>query len=233
MKIKIENFEGPLDLLVKLIEDEELDITQISLVQVAEQYIGYLEQVENRRPEMLADFLLVASKLLYIKSKVLLPELMSVGEEEDAAELEAQLKMYKKYYDASKKIDELFYRDSYAFNRLKNTRIAARFVPPKSLTDRKLRLIYGEIVKSFEAVKKLPRQSIKKIISIKEKMEKIRNLLKIKTAPVTFGDFLDEGHSQDVIVSFLGMLELIKQAQLEVRQEGMFGEIIIEANIRK
>ena len=93
MEIKIENFEGPLDLLLQLIEQEELDITQVSLSAVAEQFISYLETIEKKEPEMLADFLLIAAKLLYIKSRALLPEL-EMELEEDSIDLARQLKMY-------------------------------------------------------------------------------------------------------------------------------------------
>ena len=101
MKIKIENFEGPLDLLLQLIEREELDITTVSLLDVADQYINYLSKIEDKKPEMLADFLLIAAKLLYIKSRALLPEL-ETDSDEDSMDLARQLKMYKKFVEASK-----------------------------------------------------------------------------------------------------------------------------------
>ena len=93
MRIRVENFEGPLDLLLQLIEQDELDITKVSLLEVTEQYINYLEEVEDKEPEMLADFLLIAAKLLYIKSKVLLPEIEL--ENEDEIDLVEQLKCIK------------------------------------------------------------------------------------------------------------------------------------------
>ena len=81
-EVQVEKFQGPLDLLLQLIERDEMDITQISLAQVTEQYIGYLEEVEELNPEEVADFLVVAARLLFIKSRVLLPTLNLGGEEE-------------------------------------------------------------------------------------------------------------------------------------------------------
>ena len=102
-EVKLEQFQGPLDLLLQLIEKQEMDITEVSLAQVADSYIEYINQMGQLNPEEVADFLVVASKLIYIKSKVLLPEL---DLEEEGIDLEKQLKMYKEYYQATKKIQK-------------------------------------------------------------------------------------------------------------------------------
>ena len=107
--IKLEQFEGPLELLLELIQDQKLDITQVSLAAVADQYLEYIHAQPKWDPDELADFLVVAAKLLLIKSKVLLPNL-DLGEEgEDALALERQLKLLKQYLEASQKVDALFY----------------------------------------------------------------------------------------------------------------------------
>src|SRR3989344_5157057 len=98
---RLEQFEGPLDLLLQLIEQQELDITTVSLAKVTDQYLQYLEELERIVPEEVADFLLVASKLIYLKSKYLLPDL-AVADEQDSGDLERQLKMYRQFYEASK-----------------------------------------------------------------------------------------------------------------------------------
>ena len=99
-KVKLEKFEGPLDLLLQLIESADLDITEISLSQVADQFMRYLIEVENKNPDELADFLVAASRLLLIKSRILLPNL-HIEDEGEAMELEIQLKIYKEYYEAN------------------------------------------------------------------------------------------------------------------------------------
>src|SRR3989344_4119781 len=93
---KLEEFEGPLELLLKLIEDEKLDITTISLAKVSDQYLAYIKNEEELPSEEVADFLVVAAKLIYVKSKYLLPALQL--EEEDGEDLEQQLKIFREYF---------------------------------------------------------------------------------------------------------------------------------------
>src|SRR3989338_2288737 len=97
--IKLEQFEGPLELLLQLIQDQKLDITQVSLANVADQYLEYIHAQPKWDPDELADFLVVAAKLLLIKSKVLLPNLDLGDDEGDALALEQQLKMLNQYLD--------------------------------------------------------------------------------------------------------------------------------------
>jgi len=101
MQIQIEKFSGPLDLLLKIVEQEDLDITQISLAKIADEYLRYLEKPGHIDPEDMADFLLVAAKLLVIKSRALLPNL-APEEEQEISELEAQLRMYKEFVEAAR-----------------------------------------------------------------------------------------------------------------------------------
>ncbi|MEJ2735962.1 MAG: segregation/condensation protein A, partial [Anaerolineae bacterium] len=103
-------FEGPLELLLHLIEREELDITQVSLAQVTNQYLDYLAQLSERDPDNLADFLVVAAKLLLIKSRILLPQAPSptVSDEEDLGEdLVRQHKEYRRFKEAARWLKEL------------------------------------------------------------------------------------------------------------------------------
>jgi segregation and condensation protein A len=117
--IQLDQFEGPLNLLLKLIEDQELDITQISLAEVADQYLKLLHTQESWSADELADFLVIAAKLVLLKSKVLLPSLQLTDEEEgDARELERQLKLLKSYLDASKHVEKLHDREEIARVRI-------------------------------------------------------------------------------------------------------------------
>lgn len=234
MQLKLNNFEGPLDLLLQLIEDEELDITKVSLLQVAEQYISYLENIEDKKPEMLADFLLIAAKLLFIKSKALLPELFDSQDEEDTWELEQQLKMYKRYYDASQVMEKILAQQAYAYPRpeqVKNVKV--KFVPGKSFNSQKLKTIMQAIIKNLDDIIKLPKQSLAKVVSIKEKIKQIRDLLKNKEV-IKFSE-LNSGleNRTEMIIAFLGLLELVKQRSVVIKQNGLFDEITIEANLRE
>ena len=106
--VRLQQFEGPLDLLLELIEKEKLDITEISLASVAEQYLEYLNNLQNISPGVLVNFLTVASKLILIKSRSILPTLeISEEEEEEIQDLKKQLEEYKKFKDASKIIGKI------------------------------------------------------------------------------------------------------------------------------
>jgi segregation and condensation protein A len=230
MQIRINNFEGPLDLLLQLIEKNELDITEVSLLQVAEQYLAHLDKIEDKKPDELADFLLIATKLLYIKSKVLLPGL-EIEEEEDSIDLAKQLRMYKKYVEASKIIEHKFRKNIFAFSRPENKlEVKVIFEPPKSLTAHKLKGILEDILKQLELMTRLPKKSLEKVVSIKEKIRHIQALL-AKQDLISFHDLARHFKNKtDIIVSFLGILELNKQREVLLEQEKAFGDIIIRAN---
>ncbi|MAG28863.1 hypothetical protein CL632_01810 [bacterium] len=224
-EIKTQNFEGPLSLLLQLIEQEKLDITNVSLAQVADQY---LERIENLGDKMstaeLADFLVVASRLLLIKSYVLLPSLRDEDEQGDS--LEQQLKIYKIYYDASKNVRNMIAKNQFSFSRQPIKLIEQEFSPPQklgsnALAKRLLELI-AELEKTFT---KLPKKKMIKIISITERINQLKSLLE-SAEKVGFKEFLKSAKNKsEVVVSFLALLELIKQRHLIAEQEQ--GEISI------
>ena len=166
-EVKTEKFAGPLGLLLQLIEEQELDINQVSLAEVTEQYLGYLEQMEKRQPEDLADFLVIASKLIYIKSKNLIPTLEA---EEDAEELELQLKIYKEYLEASKTIQKIINRKKFAYIREKSIILESIFSPPKSLKIEKIHNAFAAVLGRIEPIIELPKRAIRRAMSIKEKI---------------------------------------------------------------
>lgn len=227
-KIKLEKFEGPLDLLLQLIESADLDITEVALSKVTDQYMQYLEQVEKKQPEELADFLVVASKLLLIKSKALLPNLDF--EDEDVAEdLETQLKIYKEFYEASKKIEEMIAQKRYMFVRQKiAVDVDVIFNPPKKADKNYLRDIFKEIIKDIEPIVKLPKKSMLRAISIKQKIVNIQDEIS-KKIKLNFSELLAGANDKtELVVTFLSVLELVKQRTVVVRQEEMFSEIVVE-----
>ncbi len=227
-KIKLQNFEGPLDLLLQLIESADLDITQVALADVTDQFVEYLEKIEEKKPDILADFLVVASKLLLIKSKVLLPSL-EIDSEENIDDLETQLKIYKEYYQASKVLAGILAQKKVLFSRKKiPLEIKTVFNPPKNLKATQLKQVFLTILKQIEPIIKLPKKSLLKAISIKEKISHIRQqiLQKIKT---NFSELVSGSKNKtEVVVTFLSLLELIKQKDIKAKQNKMFGEINIE-----
>lgn len=228
--IKTEKFEGPLDLLLRLIEDQKLDISGISLARITDQYIEHLKQIQN--PDELADFLVVAAKLLWIKSKMLLPSLEP--EEPEGYDLENQLKIYKEYLEASFKIHKIILKKDFTFvhERLPIQRKEVIFNPPKWLDKFKLVKTLKEILINLEPIVNLPKAAIKKAISIQESIDKIKNLIQ-KHAEISFNSLVRGAKNKvEVIVNFLALLELIKQKTVLIRQEKVFGDINIKASGR-
>lgn len=230
MQVKLEKFEGPLGLLLQLIEEEELDITEISLAKIADQYIEHIKALSVTHPDELADFLVVAAKLLLIKSKALLPYLY-IEEEEDIKELEEQLKMYKEFLEASKHIEELIGKKNFMFARefsrqsiFSTTKL---FSPPKGLTKDDLRMALSSLIVKLRPPEKLEEERIERKIHLEEKIFSIQQLL-VNKIRINFSYILEKaGSKTEVIVSFLAMLELIKQKEILVSQHGLFEEIEI------
>ena len=130
-ELKLEKFEGPLDLLLQLIDQEKMDISEIALSKITEQFFAYLDKLEKNHSSELADFLVIAAKLIYLKSKNLLPYLYP-DEEESGQTLTDQLKMYKTYVDASVNIQNLWKRDRIAYGRDESPLKMSDFIVPRN-----------------------------------------------------------------------------------------------------
>ncbi|HNV12771.1 MAG TPA: segregation/condensation protein A [bacterium] len=235
--IKIDQFQGPLSLLLRIIEKEELDITSVSLAKIADEYLEYIQNSQEILPERMADFLLMASKLIYLKSKALLPYLFSPEDEEEVEDLEKQLKMYKDFVDLSNKIQKIIGKKKFSFSRIinKNNRrfsfLGDYFFPPKNVKKDDL---YNSFLKVLERNKneeeKLEEETIKSEISIDERISFIKNLIN-KKIKINFTKILQEARSKtEIIVNFLAVLELSKQRELVFNQVELFSEIYLEEN---
>lgn len=228
-QIKVDQFQGPLDLLLQLIEQEKLDITKLSLAQITEQYVAIIREAKERiNPEELADFLLVAAKLMVIKSKALLPYLNLGEEEEDENDLAQQLKIYKEFYDASKNIAKLIAKKRFGFSREKLLiEGEIGFQPPKKITAAHLAKVFWEFIGNIVPLVKLPQGVIRKTINLQEKIQRIREMI-LSQAQLNFKTVLAEAKDKtEVIVSFLAVLELVKQQSIVVTQNEIFTEIEI------
>lgn len=227
--ITLHNFEGPLDLLLHLIEEKQMEITQVSIADVTEQFLEYLQEVEHRLPEELADFLVIATKLLLIKSRALLPYLQMEGEEEDPRELETQLRMYKKYADAALVIEEMISRKQFLFPKTAPgymTQVAFR--PPERLSASDLHHAFVEALSRLEPVVRIPKAAITKVMTLREKFAQIQDMLE-KNISMHFAELLHDSKDRaEVVVTFLALLELIKKQQISVKQHQPFAEITIE-----
>lgn len=231
MQFKLEQFEGPLDLLLQLIEQQELDITTVSLAKVTDQYLKYIEELEQIMPEEVADFLVVASKLIYLKSKYLVPNL-NLAVEEDAGDLERQLKMYQQFYQASKVLEKMIGKHKFAYVRLQPMKIkfANEFAPPPKLQLQDLASSFRLVIARLGEIKILPKIMMAKAVSIKERIQHLRNLL-TEQLEINFNQFFTKENKVDTIVSFLALLELVKQRFVTVEQSGMFADINIRSQL--
>ncbi|MFA5069971.1 MAG: ScpA family protein [Patescibacteria group bacterium] len=226
-KIKIEQFEGPLDLLLQLIEEQKLEITQVSLSTVTEQYIAILDQNTSIPPEELADFLVVAAKLLFIKSRALLPYL-SPDEEDLGSELEQQLKMYRLFYEASRVIHKMILKKRFCFYRETSRLIIPVFIPPENITVRDLGHFFRAILREIEPIIEIPRQAMHRTISIREKISQIKEFI-FQSEGLNFKNLIKEAKSRtEIIVTFLALLELVKQRDIAVCQNSIFCDINIK-----
>lgn len=231
-EIKIEKFQGPLNLLLQLIEQEELDITEVSLAQVTDQYLEYLKAVEEMNPEEVADFLVVAAKLLLIKSRVLLPQL-NLGGEEEARELEQQLKIYKEYLEAGRKIDKMWRAGHVAWVREKPVFVKAeptKFAMPPGLNPELIATALRKVIAALEPIIKLPELTLQRTISIQEKITSLKAFILAK-AHLNWQTFIAKAKDKtEVIVSFLALLELVKQRQAIAEQSALFQDIMVHRN---
>lgn len=224
--IKLEKFEGPLDLLLQLIEEDELNISEISLAAIADEYVEYIKShKEDINADELSDFLVVAAKLLLIKSKYLMP-FLETAEDEEIYDLEKRLKIYKEFLEASAIINEYFLSKNVSFAREKISFYEPKelFNPPKNLTANDLTEIYKALVARLKPVFILEEESIRKTISVHEKLKQIKELL-LKRVKTSFSKLADTKDKSDIIVCFLAILELSKQRMVIITQEDHFADI--------
>lgn len=223
-------YEGPLDLLLNLIERAELDITSVSLATVTDQYLAYINSLEQINADEISAFLVIAAKLLQIKSEALLPRppVRMPGEEDAGKSLVDQLKLYKRF----KEIGSWLNTQQHA-----NLRTYLRIAPPPKV-EPKLdlsNLTLEKLVTAAEVAfaKEKQKQPLGVIIAppritIREKIEMISRMLK-EVEHSTFSALLNVNASRlEVVVTFLALLELIKRYRVEAHQEGLFNEIAID-----
>ncbi len=240
IEVKIQNFEGPLDLLLKMIEKQEMDITQVSLARIADQYVEYIRSSKNLiKPGEIGDFLVMAARLLFLKSKVLLPYFEEEEEEED--ELTQQLKIYKEFLEASKNIDKIARKKNFMFfpQGIKPQKRAygsekSVFNPPRKLKKEDLGKTLQEIIKDIKKnelwEEDLEEDKIDYRVKIEDKINSIRDLV-FRKIKFNFDQILENSESKtEIIVSFLAVLELSKQEFLAVDQEDLFSPIFINSN---
>ena len=222
-------FEGPLDLLLQLIEHAELDITSVSLAMVTDQYLDYIHQMKNIAAEEISAFLVIAAKLIQIKSEALLPRSAAIEPSEDPGlSLIQQLQIYKQFKEISNWLQE---------REIKGLRNYLRIAPlPKiegrfDLSD----ITLDDLILAAEEIlqKEQEKQSLDTVIkapkiTIREKIALITSRL-TKGQLSSFNEVIKRSSSRlEVVLTFLALLELIKRYHVNAYQESLFSDIQIE-----
>jgi segregation and condensation protein A len=229
-RVQLAVFEGPLDLLLHLIESERLDISSISVAQIADQFLDYLKKAQSIGASDLADFLVMAARLVWIKSRVLLPSSApNPGEEEDPGEaLANQLREYKRYREVARKLRAAEELGQHSFVRAPAMPEIERHLAESSIT---LMDLYMAAQAAFapeaDAVPAPVGIVIPHLVTVRQQMHAIRKALD-DGWPVAFKAFIGRAPSRlEVIVTLLAVLELLKRRLVAVEQNALFGEIMI------
>ncbi len=233
-QVRLPVFEGPLDLLLQLIEREKLDISTVSLAAVADQFLAYVRQIEEVSAETLADFLTIAARLVWIKSRLLLPRPAGRDEEEEeedpAEALARQLREYKRFKEAAAALRAIEEAGYHTYLRDAPLPELERHLEPQSSALIEL-LTAAQTALANLAESSHPENMNGMVTPFTLTIHDQIALIRRSTAAgrsVTFRSLL--AHAQrriEIIVTLLAVLELIKRKQITVEQRGLFGEIIL------
>ncbi|MCB9076392.1 MAG: segregation/condensation protein A [Anaerolineaceae bacterium] len=231
-RVDLPDFTGPLDLLLSLIEQEEMDITKIALAQVTDQYLAHLDDLRQADPDELSDFLVIAAKLILIKSEMLLPRpppiLAEEAEEDVGDELARQLIIYKRFKELAGHLRDIEALDQRSFVRVvPQIKVEPKLVPGEG----NLKALLAAARRALTIKPEPP--AVDEMVSpqsvtIGQQMSHIWRLITTKKQ-IAFQELLSQNRNKiEVIVTLLAILELIKRRIVDVGQINHFGNIIIE-----
>lgn len=233
--IETEHFQGPIDLLLSLIEKRKLFINDFSLAKVADDYIAQVRTFENYPIDDVANFLLVASTLVLIKSKSILPDLnLTKEEEEDIDDLKKRLALYDLFRNLAETV-KVQYGKNLIFEKSSRSAPVQLFAPDAQMTEGGMYEAANRVLNALPKKPELPKATIKKVVSIEEMMTRLseRVTSSLRTGFSRFANYkkgepIPREERVNVIVSFLAMLELVKQGVVTVTQSEDFEDINIE-----
>lgn len=227
--IKMENFEGPLDLLCHLIEKNKMDICDIKICEITDQYLAYLNEMQLMNLDVTSEFIVMASRLIYLKSKSLLPSIVEEEEEEiDLVQMLIEYKKYKEYtFTLKERIEEFggkFYKLPDKLD-LPKEKLDETFEPnliPKIYND----FVTKEIEKKNVNASNINRLAVSEKVTIKSKIREIlKELWKKPTFVFNKMFSLKKRSKVEVVTAFLSLLELSKMSRITVTQDSLFGDI--------
>ena len=232
-EVKIDAFEGPLDLLLHLIKESKVEIWDIKIVDIADQYLNYIKSMEKLNLDIASEYLVMASELMEIKSKLLLPrtKLEDEDEEEDPEErLIQRLIEYQRYKDMTKEFKEMEEKRHEFYT--KSPESLKEYAPEGTIVNTDLSL--DDLMKAFqkflerkELEKPLQTTVTKREITVEERRKAIKDILKTKKK-VNFFELFDVMTKEYIVVTFLTVLEMAKKQELVIYQENNFDNIICE-----
>ena len=231
-EVKIDAFEGPLDLLLHLIKESKVDIWDIKIVDITDQYLNYIKSMEKLNLNIASEYLVMASELMEMKSKLLLPRTtIEEEEEEDPREkLIQKLIEYQKYKEMTKNFKELETDRHEFFTKAPEN--LKEYAPEGTIVNTDLSI--DDLMKAFskflerkEHEKPLSTTVTKKEITVEERRNSIRNILKTKKK-VDFFELFDKVTKEYIVVTFLAVLEMARKQELIIYQENNFDNIICE-----
>ena len=229
--IRLDAFEGPLDLLMHLIERNKIDIYDIPIATLTEQYMEYLAKFKEFNIEVASEFLVMAATLLQIKSRILLPKVKKIEAEEEEEdprqELVDRLLEYRRFKEVSDILDQLAQEQEKMFFR-PPADLPAHYLPPENM---EVGLLWEAFLTVLEA-NEVPQVSLVKreVFSVQDKMVDILAMLGKSGGEIRFSEaFSHSGTKSEVITTFLALLELIKVKRIAIRQPQSFAEIYIRA----
>lgn len=232
-KITIDNFSGPLDLLLHFIKQSDIDITEISILEITKQYLDYIEQQERMNLNIASEYLVMAATLIEMKSHILLPKRKQEEDdtfEEDPREVLIQrLIEYKKYKEMTKSFKELESERNTIYTKLPEDLRAFQEVDTNYEGDVGLE----DLLKAFQKFldrKKLEKPLVTKVtkkeLSVSKRSTEIRTLLK-KKGKVEFEELFEIYNKEYVVVTFLSILDMAKKQELTIKQEENFSKIVV------
>lgn len=232
--VHTDKFEGPLTLLLDLIEKQKLSINEVSLAAIADVYVAEIRSSASIVPGEVADFLVIASTLMLIKSRSLLPNLIVTNEEEQSIqELENRLSQLRRMRSLSRHIAERAAAGQQMYGRSASFDLPLLFYPPEGITplllhERVQALIRALPLNTF--LSQLPKKTVGHIISLEEKIKELMARVE-RSLSHSFQTFLGPiKEKSEIIISFLALLELVKQGHIAAEQAGRYGDIEITKN---
>ncbi len=235
--VVISNFEGPLDLLCFLISKNKKDIFEISLSELTDDYIEYLNGMSELNMEIATEFLVMASTLLYIKSKKLLPEIEASEDVEEmtAEELIEKIAMYKLYKEKQEELRNMYASNFGTFEKLpEKLKFEKKFFLPNNVSLNSLGKSYSDVcARNIDKINKKA-EEIEKIavyerVTVKSKVIFMLDKLKSKSK-IVFNKLFNSSSNKkiDIVTAFMGMLELSRLKQVKINQDKLYGDIEIE-----